>query len=488
MTRINLLRQFGCLWQLSLGPTSKSYTHKTVSLAQQFVQETSDSPPFTTDVSDFGVCQEQNQTVTSHLLDSFKDPEAAIRNRALAGLCLRCYLSQIILKTCQSLARQFSSHRQFSLRDLLSFVLTDDGKSLVVLSKDGKFQLTLDSTNNTQKSTFDIFAVKILQTFNADLVAGMSLDSWAALQTRQSPDLKAFLSEYGFRALSDWALLNRVSKTQLTWLTPSDRLLIEAFHQIYRRDRCQQAQRGKCPVPTASQLEQMQMYLKKYNENSLSHQKLLSDLKRVAAQLRSYDVWNNRESLDDQNNQASGLAAIDNAIDSLKIEQQELSHFIHTQLDLALTQSIVQALRSQIETLRKSRAYKPFADQFVHGLRLYYEQGFTLREIVPKLGMTSWDQARRILNPGKLLTRVRSQVVSQLLEQMLNKAHQMGLTPQPPQQDYLTKLAEQVENFIDTEIFNRAAEELRIGQNRSLTSDYANRLRQVLRSDVLSRN
>ena len=91
--------------------------------------------------------------------------------------------------------------------------------------------------------------------------------------------------------------------------------------------------------------------------------------------------------------------------------------------------------------------------------------------------MTSWDQARRILDPGGLLSRVRASCVQQLLDSILKKASEKGLTKIPPEPDYLKTLAELIEAFADEEVFQEAAAEIKTGKNRSLKSLYAQQLR-----------
>jgi hypothetical protein len=91
--------------------------------------------------------------------------------------------------------------------------------------------------------------------------------------------------------------------------------------------------------------------------------------------------------------------------------------------------------------------------------------------------MTSWDQARRVLNPGDLLDKVRELTVQQVLDRTLEKAKDKGLSQIPPEPDYLKTLLEQIEAFADAEIFQEAAEEIRAGKNRSMNSLYAQQLR-----------
>ncbi|MGF1674460.1 MAG: hypothetical protein ACFCUV_12365, partial [Rivularia sp. (in: cyanobacteria)] len=91
--------------------------------------------------------------------------------------------------------------------------------------------------------------------------------------------------------------------------------------------------------------------------------------------------------------------------------------------------------------------------------------------------MTSWDQARRILNPGELLSKVRAKTVEQMLESVLKKAAEKGLTKIPPEANYLIALTQQIEYYIDGEIFQEAAEEIRTGKNRNMSSVYAQAIR-----------
>jgi hypothetical protein len=67
--------------------------------------------------------------------------------------------------------------------------------------------------------------------------------------------------------------------------------------------------------------------------------------------------------------------------------------------------------------------------------------------------------------------------VQQVLDKTLEKAQDLGLTKIPPEPDYLKTLVEQIEAFVDVEVFKEAAEEIRAGKNRSMNSLYAQQLR-----------
>jgi hypothetical protein len=149
----------------------------------------------------------------------------------------------------------------------------------------------------------------------------------------------------------------------------------------------------------------------------------------------------------------------------LDAEEQEFLEFLHHQLSSALAQSLETALQTQIANLEKSKRYAPFASYFIPGLRLYYCEGLSLKEIEPQLGMSRWDQTRRILNPGELLNNVCRLMVQQLFEPILEKAQSKGFTSMPPELSYLKTLTEQIETFVDAEIFDEAASEIKAGKN-----------------------
>jgi hypothetical protein len=387
-------------------------------------------------------------------------------------------VSYPILKACQKIASLFASGNAFTYQDLLPFVLNDDGKTWVILAQDHKTQLVLDETGNAQPTQFKLFAVEVLRTYQLKDSSMMSLDNWVYLQTKQNPELKGFLSEFGFQALSDWALLNRARPTQLERLSERDRHLVEVFHAVYRRDR-RQHPRGsaKCPNPNPAQLEEMLEQLQARAVFYPSALSLLQALQQVATQLRQYDLWQSRESLEIPDPETGHYTTrTDLPVASTHesdLEQQEWLDFLHQQLQTNLATAIEQAIQAHLTKLRQSKKYAPFASKFLAGLQQYYDQGLSLKDIAPQLGMTSSDQARRVLNPGELLSQVRAYTVQLLLEQLLAKAQAKGLATMPPEPDYLKALAEQIEEFVDAEIFQAAVAELKAGKNRSMTSPYA---------------
>jgi len=469
---VGVSSRYWTLWYLSPASENLGYENCLIPAAQAFAQN--HSP-----------CAQDGVTQAT-LLSYFhaQSSSVTIWMQAQAGLCLRCYVSASILKACYTIDHLFGSNKAFSYRDLLPFVLDDDGKTHVILDRDRKTQLVVMGDEQSQATTYPIFAVEVLRTFKV-AESSASLDNWAFLRTKQNVELKQFLAEFGFQHLSDWALLNRARPRQMERLSERDRHLINAFHQVYRRDRRQQlAGSRRCPDPSTEQLQKMMTDLQQQNVAISTASELMSSLKRVAAQLRQYDLWSHRVPLEvhdvetGRDTMRSDLPCSE--VDELDLEQKEVLMFFHQQLDLALNAAIAQELRDRVATLERSKKYAPLAPQYVPGLRFYYEQGLSLKEIAPLLGMSSWDQARRVLNPGDLLSKVRAMTVQRVLDRVLEQAQQKGFAQTPPDPNYLRTLAEQVEVVADQEIFQAAVEEMRAGQCRSFNSVYAQQLRLYL--------
>jgi hypothetical protein len=464
------------LWRIDPAGDLKGYTSCLIPLAKEFFREYGKDEAVKSD-------RLPPKNLQSDLYSCFQAPGADLRERFQAGLCLRCYVSEPILKSCQKIDYLFGEDQSFSYRDLLPFVLNDDGKTLLVLDPDGKTQLALDASGTLQPTDYRCFSLQILQTFKPNARSSMSLDNWAYLQTKQNPELRRFLSEFGFQQLSDWALMNRTRPKQLEQLTKRDRHLIEAFHAVYRRDRRQQQQgKKRCQDPTKEQLQEMLTHLQVQQIN-LQPQALILELRAVALQLREYDLWSHREPLELEDPDTGDRLIrpdlppdISDQNNLEQQEQQELLAFFRDQLQLALVDSIQQVICDRIRDLKKSRGYAGFVDQFIPGLLLYYRQGMGLKDIADLLNMSGWAQARRVLNPGEVINLVRTLTIRQLLGTMLKKAAEKGLTPLPPEPNYLENLAQQIEEIADAEIFKAAFSEIQTGKNRALKSVYAEKL------------
>jgi hypothetical protein len=460
------------LWRIDPASDRAGYKRCFIPIAQDFAREQG--------LEGISDDRTQAKTLQAALFTKFHAQTVDAVERSHAGLCLRCYVSEPILNACRKIDYLFGNDQSFTYRDLLPFVLNDDGQMLIISNPDGKTHLTLDHTGTPHPSAYRCFSLQILHTFKPNSQSSMSLDNWAHLQTRQNPELKQFLSEFGFQELSDWALLNRARPKQLEQLSERDRHLIEIFHATYRYDRQQNNQGTKrCHDPTSTQLHAMGTALRARNIE-IQPGELLAELRQVARQLRQYDLWRSRESLEHYDPETGDRSLRSDLphhdASELDVEQQELLDFFHTQLHRALVNSIQQALRDRIKTLETSKGYAAFADQLIPGLRLYYSQGLPLKETASVLGMSNWAQARRILNLSELISTVRRLTIRQMLHQILQKAQDKGLTPLPPSPDYLESLMAQIESFADVEIFQKAFEEIQSGKHRVMSSVYAHQL------------
>lgn len=473
---MNTITRYWKMWKIDPAAESIGYKQVSLNIAREFINNQE------SDV--------ENDTLQSILLSAFNGeiPHLDAISRARAGLCLRCYVSQAILKECKKIDYLYSGEKLFSYRDLLSFVLNDDPQRLIILDPDRNTQLLVDDNSQTTISRYNSFSVKVLQTFNANLESRMSLDNWAYLQTRQNSELKQYLSEFGLKHLSDWAVLNRATSEQVERLSSSQRHIVEAYHAVYRRDRQQKRNSGfkKCPDPTPAQLQEMSVYLLSRQVSVNSPSLLIQELKQIALQFRRYDIWSSREYLEIYDTQSNTFAPRRDLptlyFDEEDILNLEFLQFLQEHLKLTLAEAIKQQIETNIQDLRNSRRYEPFAEKYIRGLELYYCQAMSLKEITPVLEMTSWNQARRILNPGELLLQVRAKTAELMLENILNLAAQKGLTKIPPEANYFKTLIEQVESYIDTEIFQEATEEMRVARNRTMDSAYAEAIRCYIQS------
>jgi hypothetical protein len=466
------------LWRIDPAGDRTGYQRCFIPLANEYIQNQGLSVAM-----DRAGDRIQQRNLQFDLLSRFHAPTADLIARSQAGLCLRCYVSEPILNACRKINHLFGQDQSFTYRDLLPFVLNDDGKTLIVSDLDGKTYLTLDAAGTPQATTYRCFSLQVLQTFKSNRKSSMSLDNWAYLQTKQNPDLKNFLSEFGFTQLSDWALLNRTRPKQLEQLAERDRHLIQVFHAVYRRDRHQQHQgTQRCPDPTSVQLQEMLTALQAL-KITIQPSALMPELRRVASELRQYDLWSHREPLELEDSETGDRVirsdlppdiASENNLE--RQEQQELLDFFHEQLQLALVDSIQQEISDRMTYLKKSKRYAAFAEQLIPGLNLYYRQGIALKEIADVLNMSGWAQARRVLNPGDLISSIRTSTIRRVLTQMLKKAEQKGLTQLPPEPNYLENLTQQIEALADTDVFQAAFEEIQAGKNRQMKSVYAQQL------------
>ena len=410
-----------------------------------------------------------------------------LQHQAKAGLCLRAYVSYPILAACKILASKFSATGQLTYRDLLPYVLNDDGETQVVLDQDDKQQWVINRNGEREPSSYQLFSVEVLRKFNPNGQRVTSLDNWVHLQIRQNQELKKVLSERGFYKVSDWALLNRARQHQLEKLSLRECLIVKAFHAVYRRDRRQQQQNHlKCPAPTLAQLDEMQQQLQTEGITFNSPTQLPIELKQIGQLLRHYAIWSSNgmpqaEPLANPDSGAQRELCDPNSTNDLEqIAQQELKEFCHRQLIECLDWGINQGICEHINSLHQRPRYARFASKVKAILKLVYFQRQSQSKIADTLGMTNQSQVSRVLNPTTLLKRVRYWTVEQFFQILSAKVTSLKLATISTDPDYLTNLMQHIEAFVDAEAFQAAIAEIKTAKSHSMDSLYAQRLRYYL--------
>lgn len=116
--------------------------------------------------------------------------------------------------------------------------------------------------------------------------------------------LRANLRECGSDLLSDWAILNNTKSRQLRRIlkTVHSRAdieieqacyLLESYHAVYRQNLMRlraQGYRGKCPLPTIAQLQQIAQHLQTKTAQSYSPQQVMHELQAIAKRCREAQI------------------------------------------------------------------------------------------------------------------------------------------------------------------------------------------------------
>ncbi len=424
-----------------------------------------------------------------------------IRERALAGICLRCYVSQNILIACRKIAAyKPGNERPFTYVDLLPFVLNDDGKTLIVLDRDGKNQIILDGNGESRllEKEGRFFSVEIIRTYNPELSKSQKLDNWVMMRTPQCLELKKYLWSFGYRTPSDWALLCRdIPKTLEPLLEVGVRTIVEVFHAVYRRDRLNSGKQGLSSEPTPKQLQEMVDLLGRQGF-IFSTQVLIYHLRRIADILRQDKLSKETGSPRTESTEIPEYSGNNFMLnpsnyipnpnlppsynnDPEKMEYQDLQNLCSDLAIEVLSQAIAQKVEQKKLSLANRKKYACFAEKFPEGLRLYYQEKnpLSLGEIA-KLWSIEWHKARRIFNLRELLTDTQYLTeeifMNKIIQQQIDS--RLQLISQDP--DYLKEVAEAIRGFIYEIAFEEAFAEIFTPKNQSRNSLFAQLLRQYL--------
>ncbi|WP_413166806.1 hypothetical protein ACL6C3_08905 [Capilliphycus salinus ALCB114379] len=390
-----------------------------------------------------------------------------IYERALAGLCLRCYISQTIVIACKKIPHTSKAgvEKLFSYTDLLAFVLNDDSKQLVILDGEGQTQLILNPDGTTQPLAKggEFFSVEILRTFDPNLSSGESLRNWTWRLTQQHQKLKLFLWEFGVRTPSDWGLLcKRIPQSLEPHFQPGDREIVEVFHAVYRRDRRRSNQKGRCCEPTPEQLQEMLHLLQQRKIPVSSLKELIVHFKRIAEILRQDLLCRKTgspktiptEIYDSSTNDyvPNPELFLYNDPAPEEVEFNQLKEKCNALFERVLYQAIAEVLSQHLEYLSKSKGYKSFAQKFYEGLQLYYQENKSLGEIA-KLWGIPWCKARRIFQLENLLDKVKERTVEKLIEELTQWPHSSKLVTISQDPDSLKNFADAIRDYAHEKTF-----------------------------------
>ncbi|RUT08802.1 hypothetical protein DSM106972_008550 [Dulcicalothrix desertica PCC 7102] len=419
-----------------------------------------------------------------------------IQKRALAGLCLRCYVSERILITCKTIPHIYNTTAQigFTYIDLLPCVLNDDGAALVILDCEGKTQYILnhDGTTRPVVKEAELFTVEILGKFNPNLDFNESLENWTMRLTRQNEKLKLVLWDFGIGTASDWGLLcKHVSRSLEQVLQKGDSEIIKAFQQVYQRDRIKLRQKGRCTEPTASQqLEILQILQQQHQHIVISSAKeLIYHLKRIAETLRQEMLCKKTGS------PKTVPTVIYDAKSGNYIPHPELPYYIDPDpedveleqwqqnftdwLDEVLYQAVAEVIPQRIQDLEKSKGYKNFAHRFPEGLQYYYHESKSLSEIARIWGI-EWSRARRIFQLDNFLEIIQYRTEEKFIERLLQVLNQSQFKKISHDSEHFKKVAVETREFIWNKVFKDAKAETLAGKNLSRNSLVAQKIRTYL--------
>ena len=475
-------------WQIRILPIRERVQlkhHKEIYQAKEFFQI-----QFPRLTCKHTLSREENQLVQTVLWEIFRFTED-IHQRAIAGLCLRCYVSHRIFITCKNIPHIYniSGENLFSYTDLLPLVLNDNGKEMIILDREGKIQYILnhhDGTTQAIAKEGEFFSVKILQRFNPYLANKESLDNWTSRLTRQNEEIRSFLWEFGLATPSDWGLLCKYIPRSLSdLLSTEDREIIKAFQSVYRRDRVTTQQKGRCFKPTLTQLQEMLHLLQQKNIN-ISTQALISHLKDIAEILRQDWLYKKTGSIktistgfDDNstNNYLSDRqlpAPTDSYLEDVELEN--LQKICQDLFEQVLYNTIVQIINQRTKDLQKSKGYKNFAQRFKEGLQLYYQENKPLSEIA-KIWEIEWSKARRIFKLEDFLEIVQYRTEEAFLDELLQSMNKDKLTKVSHDPDRLKYIQESIREFVWNKTFKEAKAELKASKKQVKNSLLAQNIR-----------
>jgi hypothetical protein len=448
-------------WQLVRLDTTGHQRVEEVAIAKEFLQE--QFPEFTR--------QEKlpDTLIQRQLWGLIQQNEPDDRISQLAKLCLRCFISHIIYSVSQRLTDMFGRQHNFTVNDLLPYVMDDEGMS------------------RRQPSGYRSLATQILDSYDPTKAA---LSTWVYRRVIRHDGIEQFLLEHGVFLCSDWSLLNAAISTQFrilqSFYSLSDielaqaKRLIESYQTVYSPSRIEHRASGasrSCQPPTLEQLRQIAQGLQ--TETLLSPEVVLSQLQALATKLRRYRIAAKRGGAMQMSSIEDHLPAVDYIAspepEGDSDEQIELLHRYQTLFLRCLDATIAQVISDRFTSLPRKRT----PAQFITALKLMYCQGLSMTDIATQLNLGAQSQVTRLLQLTELRADIRQRWLATLQEQVPELVRSFESL------DRLKDWDQRLEQALSEEVeavLQEAVVETRSARNRPLTSRFAQRLRHYLDS------
>lgn len=343
-------------------------------------------------------------------------PETVTNGRAKC--CLQCFISHQTYQVCQKLVSQFGTEYGFTISDLLVFVLDDDFRP--------------------KNSSYNSLQLEILDSFD---LGQSRLATWTTKLVKHHRELNAFLLQHGVYLVSDWAILNDTSTTQLQrifsqfcHLTKIEiqqaSQLLESYHAVYRAQRLQQRQQGTkrpCLPPNTEQLKQIAKRLSNQATPILSSENLLAQLQEVASRLRKYRIHVRggnlaTESINVPNSDASTTSNILSAFNFIDNsdepdEQTDFLNHYRQELMICLDQALGQVIRERVTQIEHQDSEK--AQKFLTALQLFHCQGYSMTKIAEIVNLPAQFNVSRLLQLKALRADVRQRLLVLMCDHIL---------------------------------------------------------------------
>ena len=412
-------------WQLVRLDGTGNRRLATLAVAKDFFQQ-----HFSDDVSQGEIVDGAAQ---KRLVQVCRDQMASINDRSAAESCLRCFISHQIEQVCIQLEEQFGGTGGFTRRDLWALVLDDDGQMT-----GSRRRLAQESVKpSDERSLYQPLSSQILKSFDPDRA---SLSTFATRQTKQSPELTAYLLQHGIYLISDWAILNNTRLEQVPkvlsefhGLSPDEIrdavALLNSYHAVYRHDRLLLRQLGKisgcstCTLPTSEQLMRIAQGLV---NSTLPPENVLSQLQNLATQLRQYRIHVRggsqfrTESLDQPEIQSRVLEMqAAPSEEGIEEEEQAFLQFYKAQFSQCLDESINQAIDERVAYLERKKISK--VTQFLQALELFHCRGKSMGEIASQVGLSAQFQVTRLIKLKEFRASVRQLLLQKLRDRVIEK-------------------------------------------------------------------